>query len=110
MVVKLSLNPKLLNFFTSVPKGNNGNRRGLGFDKPETQKDKQSPVCESASPKSFGHTGFTGTMVWVDPECNLIYIFLSNRVHPDASNNKLVELNIRTKIQEVFYQAVKNAR
>ena len=103
-------NPETIKLFTSQPKENNGNRRGLGFDKPETRKDKQSPVCESASASSFGHSGFTGTMVWVDPEYNLIYIFLSNRVHPDASNNKLVEMNIRTKIQEVFYQAIKKSQ
>lgn len=59
-----------------------------------------------ASPESFGHTGFTGTMAWADPEYGLVYIFLSNRVHPDQHNNKLVEMNIRTRVQEVAYRAM----
>ena len=82
------------------------NRRGLGFDKPEPDAQKPGPTCRSASPKSYGHTGFTGTMVWADPEYDLIYIFLSNRVYPDASNNKLVEMNVRTEVQQVVYNAI----
>ncbi len=96
--------------FTSTPKDNNGNRRALGFDKPEPKVGKPSPACVSASPLSFGHSGFTGTMVWADPENGVVYVFLSNRVYPDASNNRLAELNIRTEIQEVFYQAIRRAK
>ncbi len=99
-----------VDLFTSTPKNNNGNRRALGFDKPETKEGKPSPACASASSLSFGHSGFTGTMVWADPENGLVYIFLSNRVYPDASNNRLAELNIRTNIQEVFYRAIKRAK
>lgn len=99
-----------LDLFTSAPTNNNGNRRALGFDKPETREGKPSPACTSASTLSFGHSGFTGTLVWADPENGLVYIFLSNRVYPDAANNKLVEMNIRTNIQEVFYKAVKNIK
>lgn len=95
--------------FTSTPKDNNGNRRALGFDKPESKVGKPSPACVSASPLSFGHAGFTGTMVWADPENGVVYVFLSNRVYPDASNNRLAELNIRTDIQEIFYEAVRRA-
>lgn len=85
-------------------------RRGLGFDKPEkdnaTRKDPYP--CLSASPKTFGHTGFTGTCVWMDPEHNLTFVFLSNRVNPDGgSNNKLGQMNIRPKIMETIYQAMK---
>jgi beta-glucosidase-like glycosyl hydrolase/CubicO group peptidase (beta-lactamase class C family) len=98
--------PETVELFTSRPSGNNGNRRGLGFDKPETQPNAASPVCPLASPQSFGHSGFTGTMVWADPANGLVYVFLSNRVYPDASNSKLVEMNIRTRIQEIFYKAV----
>lgn len=82
------------------------NRRGLGFDKPEADSLKTSPVCSCAPPSSFGHTGFTGIMAWCDPENRLIYIFLSNRTYPNEFNTRLSEENIRTKIQEVIYQAI----
>ncbi len=82
------------------------NRRSLGFDKPSTEG--ASPCAPSASDKSFGHSGFTGTFVWCDPEYNLSYVFLSNRVYPDAENNRLAKLGIRTEIQELIYQAIKS--
>lgn len=94
--------------FTSAPFVENLNRRGIGFDKPEV--DPSVPYytpAKQSSMKSFGHTGFTGTFAWADPENQLIVIFLSNRVHPDASNNKLSQLDIRTKIHEMFYNATK---
>jgi beta-N-acetylhexosaminidase len=79
-------------------------RRGFGFDKPEkdnaTRKDPYPTL--SASAKTFGHTGFTGTGVWADPESNLVYIFLSNRVYPDVSNT-LLKMNVRGKLMELFY-------
>ena len=81
-------------------------RRGLGWDKP-LQNDWTSPVSFMASPRTFGHTGFTGTCMWIDPEFNLVYIFLSNRVYPDR-NNKLLTANIRSRVQEVIYQAMFN--
>lgn len=82
------------------------NRRSLGFDKPSRDKS-TSPCAVSASEKSFGHTGFTGTMVWSDPEYKLTFVFLSNRVFPDAENNRLAKLGIRTEIQELIYKAIK---
>jgi beta-N-acetylhexosaminidase len=82
------------------------NRRGLFFDKPEPDITKPSPTCKSASLKTFGHQGFTGTCTWVDPEYNLVYVFLSNRVNPDAANEKLVKLSVRTQIQQVIYDAL----
>jgi CubicO group peptidase (beta-lactamase class C family) len=82
------------------------NRRGIGFDKPETNPDKISPTCESASPLTFGHTGFTGTAVWADPKHDLVYVFLSNRVHPTSDNRKLIANDIRTRIQQVIYDAI----
>ncbi|MEW6468944.1 MAG: glycoside hydrolase family 3 N-terminal domain-containing protein [Bacteroidota bacterium] len=82
------------------------NRRAIGFDKPETNSEKTSPVCECVSYLSFGHTGFTGTIAWADPEKQLVYVFLSNRVYPDAEVNKLAKQGIRTKIQEVIYSSV----
>ncbi len=82
------------------------NRRSLGFDKP-SRDGGASPVAKSCSEKSFGHTGFTGTMVWCDPEYNLTFVFLSNRVFPDADDNRLAKMGIRTEIQELIYNAIK---
>lgn len=84
-------------------------RRGLGFDKPELQADRPSPTCSSASPETFGHQGFTGTCVWVDPAYHLVYVFLSNRTFPDDNNEKLTKLSTRTRIQEAIYDAIRNA-
>ena len=100
------LNPKTIEEFTRQQFPDSDNRRGLLFDKPETDPDKSSPACASASKQAFGHQGFTGTCVWVDPEYDLIYIFLSNRINPDASNNKLAKMNVRTDIQQVIYDAI----
>lgn len=83
-------------------------RRGAGFDKP-TRDGTNGPTCNCVSYLSFGHTGFTGTMAWADPDKKVVYIFLSNRVHPDGENKKLLELNIRTRIQEVIYEAIEKS-
>ncbi len=92
--------------FTSCYNCVNGNRRGLGFDKPELDPKKPGPACKFASPNSYGHSGFTGTLVWIDPDYDLIYIFLSNRIHPDQYNQKLIETDVRTRIQEVVYYSI----
>jgi len=84
-------------------------RRGAGFDKP-TRNRKGGPSSNKASLKSFGHTGFTGTIAWADPENQVNYVFLSNRVYQDAENWKLVKLNIRTEIQDVIYDALAAAK
>ncbi|GJM30757.1 MAG: beta-N-acetylglucosaminidase [Cyclobacteriaceae bacterium] len=81
------------------------NRRGLGWDKPE-RNGKINPTSRYASPATFGHTGFTGTAVWVDPEFDLVYVFLSNRIHPKANNTKLIKSNIRTRIQDAIYDSM----
>ncbi len=83
-------------------------RRGLGFDKPEKDNStrKEPYPSKSVSVNTFGHTGFTGTCVWVDPDKELVYIFLSNRVTPTRNNNKLSQLNVRSNIQEAIYQAL----
>ena len=80
------------------------NRRGLGWDKPSMEKN--GPTSFYASHSTFGHTGFTGTCFWADPEKQLIYIFLSNRTFPTAENKKLVLQNIRTKIHDAAYEAI----
>ena len=81
-------------------------RRGLGFDKPDRRNPQKSPCAEAAPASVYGHTGFTGTCAWVDPENGLVYVFLSNRIYPDVWNNKLMGLNIRTRIQEAVYKAM----
>ena len=83
------------------------NRRGLCFDKPEQNDKKINPVTNECSSQSFGHSGFTGTFAWADPENKLIFVFLCNRVYPNADENKLLKLGIRGKIHEEFYKIVK---
>ena len=84
-------------------------RRGWGWDKPEPENGKGGSAGKLAPKSTFGHTGFTGTCVWADPENDLIYVFLSNRVYPNAENNRLLDEGIRTKIHDIIYEAmVKN--
>jgi len=84
----------------------NKNRRGAGFDKP-VRGGKGGATCDCVSYLSFGHSGFTGTLAWADPEEEIVYIFLSNRIYPDAENKKLLNLNTRTDIQQVIYNVLK---
>ena len=89
--------------FTKCQFPQNKNRRGAGFDKPSLD-NKGGPTCQGVSQDSFGHTGFTGTIAWADPETQIIYIFLSNRIHPDADNLKLLKMDVRTNImKEIYY-------
>ena len=99
--------------FTRVQFPDNDNRRGLGFDKPllnnsELDITEAYPAPE-ASPQSFGHSGFTGTFVWADPKYHLVYIFLSNRVHPSRTHRQLYDLRIRTSVQQLVYKALLEA-
>jgi CubicO group peptidase (beta-lactamase class C family) len=96
--------------FTSCQYCESENRRGIGFDKPMIHGEEGGPSCTCVSYMSFGHSGFTGTYAWADPEDKIVYIFLSNRVNPDASNKKLIELGIRTRIQEVIYDAIAKSK
>lgn len=100
--------PSTISEFTHQQYPNFNNRRALGFDRQSSNPSINAHVCKSASQNSYGHSGFTGTMVWVDPDYNLIYIFLSNRVNPSSNNNKLSKLNIRTQIQQVIYNIILN--
>ncbi|WP_394369536.1 glycoside hydrolase family 3 N-terminal domain-containing protein [Aquimarina mytili] len=79
-------------------------RRGVGFDKP--QLGDIGPTCGCISMTSFGHSGFTGTFTWADPEEEIVYVFLSNRTFPDAANRKLISNDIRSEIQRVIYEAI----
>jgi len=80
-------------------------RRGLGFDKPQLNP-KINATCGCMSENSFGHSGFTGTYVWADPETQIVYVFLSNRVYPTMDNNKLGKENIRTAVQQFIVDAI----
>lgn len=83
-------------------------RRGLGFDKPERDNFlRMEPYpALSASPFTYGHTGFTGTCIWIDPQFNLIYIFLSNRVYNNGDAGRFLRMNVRPKVHEVIYQSL----
>jgi len=100
------INEATLKLYTSCYNCEEENHRGFGFNKPVFWEEDAGPACNSASPSSFGHSGFTGTLAWVDPEYELVYIFLSNRVHPDMGNNKLIDMNVRTDVQQVVYNAL----
>lgn len=81
-------------------------RRGVGFDKPQLQD--KGPTCGCVSRKSFGHSGFTGTYTWADPEEEIVYVFLSNRTYPSSSNTLLIKSGLRTRIQKAIYDAIEN--
>lgn len=95
---KKILDPQTVMLFTQRAYPEGENRRGLGFDKPSIVSEEQPYPSLRASPSSFGHTGFTGTMIWVDPEQESFLIFLSNRVYPSRDQRSLYQLNIRSKL------------
>ncbi len=80
------------------------NRRGIGFDKPQLED--EGPTCGCLSMTSFGHSGFTGTYAWADPEEEIVYVFLANRTYPKSEINRLSEENIRTEIQRLIYESI----
>jgi CubicO group peptidase (beta-lactamase class C family) len=82
-----------------------GVRKGVGFDKPQLDKDIKA-TCGCVSDSSFGHSGFTGTYTWADPESEIVYVFLSNRIFPTSANMDLVKYNIRTEIQQIIQDAI----
>ena len=100
----------VVKYFTSAPYFvSNKNRRGIGFDK-AVRAGGSGPTCSKcASNESFGHSGFTGTITWADPKTGFVYVFLSNRVNPDAENRKIISLSIRTRIQKIFTDAIAKA-
>ena len=102
------LDEDVISEFTKTQFPLNENRRAIGFDKPMLEYDEEGPTCKSVSSASFGHSGFTGTYAWADPENGLVFIFLSNRIYPDAGNPKIMEYDIRTNLHQVFYDALEN--
>ncbi len=107
---KRYLKPETIRLFTDYQVS--GSRRGLGFDKPERDNDTRKDPYPSwlAAPTTFGHTGFTGTCVWVDPSRELVYVFLSNRVYPTRDNGKLSALSIRGRIQDAIIESVEGRK
>ncbi len=103
---KRYLKPKTIDKFNTCYFCEKDNRRGVGFDKP--QLDEEGPTCGCISMTSFGHSGFTGTYAWADPEEEIIYVFLANRTYPNAGKNLLLRKNIRTEIQRYIYEAIEN--
>ena len=104
------ISKNVLEEYTRVQFPENKNRRGLGFDKPFLNNPELSPAeaypAVSATPKSFGHSGYTGTFVWIDPVYEISYIFFSNRVYPTRNNNQLSDLNIRPYILQAIFDSI----
>lgn len=101
------LSKSVIDLFTNYHSGSS--RRGYGFDKPEKDNYKTAGgyPCQAASPRTYGHTGYTGTCIWADPTYNLLFVFLSNRVNPDGGENrKLISMNVRSRIQDAIYNAL----
>ena len=98
------LRPETLDLFNTCNYCDVDVRRGVGFDKPQLED--VGPTCGCVSMDSFGHSGFTGTFTWADPEQDIIYVFLSNRTYPDATNRKIIKNNLRSDIQELIYHSI----
>ncbi len=96
---KIYLQPETIELFTKQVFPKSKNRRALGFDK------RGGIASNYVSDESFGHSGFTGTFVWADPEYDFVYIFLSNRICPDIENKKLLKMGTRTKVQSLLYES-----
>lgn len=101
---KRYLSKETLEEFNTCTYCDNNVRRGVGFDKPQLSG--TGPTCGCVSMTSFGHSGFTGTYTWADPEEELVYVFLSNRTFPTMENRKLIKSGLRTLIQEAIYESI----
>lgn len=105
------LTPETIHEFTRCQYCELDNRRGLGFDKPLISYDSiKTSVAKLASPNSYGHSGYTGTLVWADPDNDLIFVMLTNRVYPTRSNRKIYQLNIRPRIHDLVYNLFEEQR
>ena len=102
---KSFLKPETINTFNFRYFEDKGNRRGLTFDKPQLDP-KEQATCGCTSFKSFGHSGYTGTYTFVDPDSEIVYVFMSNRVYPTRENNLLGKHNIRTRVQGLIQAAI----
>jgi len=97
-----------MNKFTFAHYANEGNKRGLGFDKPKLEDRENDSCSQLASMESFGHGGYTGTYTWVDPESGLLFVFMSNRVYPTRENRKIYKFNVRPSMHKAIYEAIIN--
>ena len=95
---------KIFDDFNTCVYCDKNNRRGIGFDKPQISG--SGSTCGCVSKSSFGHSGFTGTYTWADPENGIVYVFLSNRTYPTMKNNLLIDHSIRTRIQKIIYDSI----
>ena len=100
------ISPHTMDLFTTRHYANEGNRRGLGFDKPVLTNKENGSTAKDASEKSFGHSGYTGTFAWSDPENGILFVFMSNRVYPTRANTKIYQLNIRPTMHQAIYDAL----
>jgi beta-N-acetylhexosaminidase len=100
---KQFLTESTINLFTTNRSARS--QRALGWDKLPSDGESNF-VSNKVSPSSYGHSGYTGTLVWIDPEKELVFVFLSNRVNPSAANNKINTLKIRRKVMDVVYKAM----
>ena len=101
---KRYLNSRTIEKFNRCYFCNRNVRRGVGFDKPQLED--PGPTCGCVSHRSFGHSGFTGTYTWADPDTGILYVFLANRTYPSASNTLLIRSGLRTRIQQAIYDSV----
>ncbi|MDT8416454.1 MAG: glycoside hydrolase family 3 N-terminal domain-containing protein [Lutibacter sp.] len=97
--------PETIDKFNHRYYADDGVRKGVGFDKPQLNENVKA-TCGCVSDSSFGHSGFTGTYTWTDPESEIVYVFLSNRIFPTSANMDLVKYNIRTEIQQLIQDAI----
>ncbi len=100
------LDAATIKYFTS--QNQSKHRRGLGFDKPEPKQNKISPTCSQASLDTYGHLGFTGTAFWVDPDYDLVFVFLSNRTYPNTKNPIFNNESVRSQIMSLLYRSIEN--
>jgi beta-N-acetylhexosaminidase len=94
-----------IELFTACHYCNEGNRRGLAFDKPVLEDKENGSTAVDASEHSFGHSGYTGTFAWADPETGILFIFMSNRVYPTRLNRKLYQYNVRPSMHQAIYDS-----
>lgn len=102
---KQYLTPETVAYFTAHHP--QSTRRGIGFDMKETDPKEPQNLAPEASPRTYGHTGFTGNGVWADPDQKLIFVFLSNRTYPNMNNNKLISNDYRPRLQQMVYRAIR---
>lgn len=103
---KQYIKSETIDLFNSCNFCNEDVRRGVGFDKPQLED--VGPTCGCISMNSFGHSGFTGTFTWADPDEEIIYVFLSNRTYPSADNKSIIENNLRSDIQGLIYESIED--